>query len=191
MPSRREKSRRPAAQAALLGAVAGLTGCLAMNLVSYCWARAKSPPVHRPLVQHGTRPDVASAQADTSRTSIDTATAKFAKRIAQPLLDRKLSREEQDQGGKVVHYGYGASVGAICGLSGGRLGLDDIRAGFLFGLFVWAGGVLIGLPVLKLAADARAYTLGEHSFGVAGHLAYGLVLSRTYRVLDQLLQCDD
>lgn len=111
--------------------VAGLAGCIAMDLVSYFWAHAKSPPAQF-LIHHGTRPDVASSQANPSVGDLDIATAKLAKKLAKPLLDRELSREEQDQGGKVVHYAYGASMGAIYGVSGGRLGLREYGP-----VFVW------------------------------------------------------
>jgi len=157
-----------------------------MNLVSYFWSRASGVSSRREIVQHGTRPDVAAAQQHPSSHGLDVATTKVAEDLAEPVLQRQLSQEERDTGGKLVHYSFGAGAGAIYGIAMDQLHLNGSRAGIPFGLLVWIGGVLVALPALRLTAPPTAYTPREHALGIVGHVTYGFVLGHTYMQLQKL-----
>ena len=165
-----------------VGAAAGFAGSVAMNLVSV--VRSQALTGENRLVQQGTRPDVADAQSHFDHRERELATTK----VADEALGRAgdLPPEERQTAGAIVHYMYGAAAGAAYGLTTRTLRRSGPELGLLYGLGLWAAGILIALPALRLTRSPKHYTLEEHAFGLIGHLAYGVVLDTAYRRFSRL-----
>jgi len=177
------------ARSVLAGLAAGIAETLAMDAISVAWSfgrRRIFDGRERSLFHQGGRPDVERAKklGKSSGDSESVITAKLAERIAEPILGRRLSDSERHYGGQIVHYGYGALLGAAYGLSGQRLGAVRSGHGTLFGAATWMGGVNIALPLLKLMKPPHKHSFGEHAFSLVSHLGYGLALQSVYTLLD-------
>src|SRR5262245_15701931 len=85
---------------------------------------------------------VAHARMDlpqASATGGEPATVRVADAVAEPVLDRHLIHDEKPPlASEPVHYGFGASIGALYGALA-ELPLSPIRAfdGMLFGAALW------------------------------------------------------
>ena len=99
---------------------------------------------------------------------------------------RHLSFEEQQKGGPIVHYAFGALMG---GLYGGLAEYSPlVRSGFgtTFGSVLFGGANLLAVPALNLSGspkDAPAATLVTP---YATHLVYGItteLVRRTVRLI--------
>ena len=53
----------------------------------------------------------------------------------------------------------------------------------LYGTLVWLMADEIGLPLTRLAPTPRETPLRLHAYALAGHLAYGLALEQTRRMV--------
>jgi putative membrane protein len=182
----RQIGRYHLGRAALAGAAGGLAGALTMNLLSYVWQKSHRSLLQRDLNQQGTRPDVEAARKDPSRSERP-ATARLVEQVAEPVVDRRLSSQEKEIGGRIVHYAYGIAMGAVYGAANELLPPIRRHFGALFGLALWAGGVLVVLPRLRLTRPVSTFSLPEHAFGVLGHVAYGVALESARRAVRERL----
>lgn len=178
------------ARSVLAGLAAGVAGALAMDAISAAWSLGRRRILRggeKSLLHHGGRPDVERAKR-TGKTSGDeesVATTKIAERIAKPLLGRRLNKSERHYGGQIVHYGYGALLGAVYGLSG--RGLPAVRSGHgtVYGAATWLIGVEVAMPLLKLMKPPHKHSFEEHAFSLVSHLGYGAVLQSAYLLFDR------
>ncbi|MEP6961204.1 MAG: DUF6789 family protein, partial [Acidobacteriota bacterium] len=85
-----------------------------------------------------------------------------------------------EAGGKCVHYAFGITAGMAYGVGKDLIHARDSRLGVPYGMLIWAGAILVGLPALRLVRAPNRYSLREHGLGILGHLAYGYVLGATY-----------
>lgn len=178
------------ARSILAGLAAGVAGTLAMDAISVAWSLGRRRILHpqeRSLFHQGGRPDVESAKrwGKSSSDSESVATSKIAERIAQPILGRRLSRSERHYGGQIVHYSYGALLGAAYGLSGSRLPAVRAGHGTLFGAASWLAGVNVAMPLFKLMKPPHKHSFEEHAFSLVSHLGYGAVLQSAYELFDR------
>src|SRR5690348_339022 len=137
----------------LAGMAGGIAGTLAMDAVSAAWTLARRGHLHpreATLIQQGGRPDVDSAkeQGRDSGEREAVATIAVAEKAAEPVLGRELSPRERHEGGRLVHYTFGALLGAFYGAAAEKFPIVSAGLGVPFGLSVWAGGVEAALPML-------------------------------------------
>jgi len=160
---------------------------MAMDLVSWAWtlSRGHTNGAEESLVRQGGRPDVEQAkqQGKTSGASDSVATSKVAERIAKPVLHRPLSEGERHRGGQLVHYTFGALLGAAYGAGARRVPVITSGRGIPFGLAVWVAAAELGLPLMKLALPPQKYTLGQHCFSAISHAAFGFAAEQTRRAI--------
>jgi hypothetical protein len=163
-----------------------------MDLVSRLWTvatRGRITPQEESLAQQGGRPDVEAAKRSGvsagARNAVATTTV--ADRIGEDLLRRNLTPGEREHGGKLVHYSFGAAMGAVYGV--GVEYVPSLRAqhGILYGLLLWAGAVPIALPLAGLSAPPGRYSGREHLFGICAHAVFGLVSEATRKQLSKKL----
>lgn len=172
----------------LAGLAGGIAGAFSMDVVSGAWsyARRGTPDAaESSLLQHGGRPEVEEAkeQQKSSGDPEAIATTAIAERIAEPVLGRPLSREERHRGGQIVHYTYGALLGAAYVLSVRRFPAVRSGHGTLYGFSTWLGAA-IGLPALGLIKPPHKYSMAQHGFSLLTHLSYGAALESTCMLLD-------
>ena len=104
----------------------------------------------------------------------DNAAERTANIVAAKLLDRRLSEDEKHVAGAVAHYAFGASAGAVYGVSAEVVSEITAGAGLPFGAAVWLmadEGVVPAFGLSKLPTD---YPLSKHAYALASHLVYGL-----------------
>jgi hypothetical protein len=97
----------------------------------------------------------------------DDATMKTVGKIAA-LMDQRLSRQEKQKGGMVVHYGFGTALGALYGiareLSPDTLpSVHPVVAGIGYGSAVFVGADEFAVPALGLSKSPKDAPLSSHA----------------------------
>ncbi len=110
-------------------------------------------------------------------------TVTLVRRVGE-MTGRKVDDETAEKVGMLAHSGFGVAGGPVASLLHRRTGLNP----FAGGLAVALGMSLLvdeGLNyVLGLVAPAPEWPAVSHVRGVAGHLAYGLVLGTAIAAAD-------
>ena len=167
----------------LLGAAAGALGGIAAS-----WAMIQfnkvlggtdDPSANRHR-RHATPNDIDATLSD------EPASIKVAGRVAEAFAGEQLDAREEDVGGALVHYMFGATMGAIYGAAAEWKPATAGMAGLPFGIAVWAAADEIGLPVSGLSKNPADYPASRHLSALGSHLVFGLtteVVRRTIRGL--------
>ena len=115
------------------------------------------------------------------------ATVKTAEKIAEPVIGRKLDSDEKKIGGPLVHFAFGASVGAIYGALAEAAPVITIGFGTLYGTAVWLLGDELAVPKLGLAPPPEEMPAKEHVKYWFMHAVYGATLDASRRLIEQQL----
>jgi uncharacterized membrane protein YagU involved in acid resistance len=153
------------------GAVAGLIGGLAASWVmvqfTTLWTRAL----------HGRESTSAGGEHDArdwqERSEDENATEIMAQAIATSTIGRRLTRDELSVAAPLVHYGYGAVMGAVYGGVAERSG-GGLWQGAAWGTALWIVGDEMVVPALDLSGAPQSYTREAHAQAFAAHVVYGL-----------------
>ena len=152
---------------ALAGALAGLAGTWAMNQVQRLWTKAAD----------GHPPDSAGGKHDArewqERSENRNANEMVAQRAAAAVAGRELTRDELRVAAPIVHYAFGAAMGACYGIYAERTRLHPLAAGAAFGAAVWLAADEVAVPLLGLSETPDARPLEMHGQSLAAHLAFG------------------
>ena len=108
---------------------------------------------------------------------------KTADRISELVQGRHLTREEKKKAGPVVHYAFGALMGAVYGASGEVNPGANALAGIPFGAILFAAADEVALPVLGLSDKSAAYPLSTHLYGLVSHAVYGVTTETVRRMV--------
>jgi putative membrane protein len=111
------------------------------------------------------------------------ATERVANGIARQATGRSLARRDRKKGGQLVHFAFGACVGALYGLLASEYPIVTSGGGTLFGAGVYVGAHLIGVPALGLAPTADENGIAAESAELASHLVYGATTEKFRRAL--------
>lgn len=147
----------------LAGAVGGLVASWTMNEFQKAWAAAEKQITGGKKGQEGQH----------SGEDAEDATMKTADRISELVQGRRLTREEKKKAGPVVHYAFGAIMGAVYGASVEVNPAANALAGVPFGAILFAAVDEVALPVLGLSDKPAAYPLSTHLYGLVSHAVYG------------------
>jgi putative membrane protein len=148
------------------GAIGGLIGAAAMGSTHVVATKVNATP-----------PPKGSKGGD--------ATEKVANAIARQATGRSLARPDRKKGGQLVHFAFGASVGALYGLLASKYPIVTGGGGTLFGAGVYVGAHLIGVPALGLAPSASENGVAAESAELASHLVYGATTEKFRRALSK------
>jgi uncharacterized membrane protein YagU involved in acid resistance len=99
---------------------------------------------------------------------------KTADTLSRKLFNRPLSRQQKKRAGPVVHYAFGAAMGAFYGV-GAELFPGATRGfgtGFAATLFTIADEIAV--PALGLSGKPTEAPLSSHVYGLISHLVYGV-----------------
>ena len=102
-----------------------------------------------------------------------------AQALAGYILGRRLTREELRFAAPLMHYLFGAAVGAIYGAYAERRQADGSGAGF--GTTVWLAADEIAMPLLGLSESTARRPLEMHLQSLVAHLVYGTATEMTRR----------
>jgi len=102
-----------------------------------------------------------------------------AQAVAGFLFDRRLTRRELRVAAPLVHYLFGAAVGAIYGAYAERR--QAHRSGAAFGTTVWLAADEIAMPLLALSDSTARRPVEMHLQSLVAHLVYGTATELTRR----------
>ena len=87
---------------------------------------------------------------------------------------RSLTHEERKQAGAVVHYVFGALMGAAYGTAAELTPLPTLGVGALFGTVLWLGTDLLSVPAVGFAPWPDGEPPAAHLTHWLAHLVYGM-----------------
>ncbi len=157
----------------LAGLVGGVIAAGAMSLV------------HKGLTGIGA--DAKQQKPWPDQPQEEDATVKVADRIARWILHRPLSEDQKPLAGNLVHYAFGASVGALYGGVADVVPRVTTATGLPFGVAVWLGAHVITVPALGLAEPPTRRRLSEEGLEFVLHLVYGAVTELVRRLARRVL----
>jgi hypothetical protein len=104
-----------------------------------------------------------------------------AQALARPLLGRSLTRQELRVAAPLVHYAFGAAMGALYGAYAGRR--HSRTSGAAFGVTVWLAADEIAMPLLGLSHSTTRRPVEMHLQSFVAHLVFGAATEVTRRSL--------
>jgi len=146
---------RSVVKSVLAGAVGGFIGSYAMNLF------------HSAAKAVGEQP--------ASSGNGEDATQKTASALSQ-MVFRPLTKKEKQAAGPVVHYAFGALMGAVHGALRVAAPQAASIGGVPFSAAIWFGADEVAVPALGLAASPLETPAPQHASAFAAHAVYGIVL---------------
>jgi hypothetical protein len=168
------------AKEAVAGAVGGIAGSLAMNYTQRLWTLM----VDRDAPRSAAGPH--DARDWQERTENQNSNEIAAQALARFALDRSLSEKELSIAAAVVHFGFGAAVGAIYSAYLGGTSHKQ-QSGSAFGSAVWLTADELAMPLLGLSRSTLQRPLEMHCQSLVAHLVYGVVTERVRRVTRRAL----
>jgi putative membrane protein len=167
---------RPLAAAAV-GAVAGILGAWMMVRFQHLIGGSSDEEE----AQQQRRRDAATPNEIDGTVPDEPATVKAATRASEALTGRPLDEREKEIGGSLMHYGFGAAVGALYGVASEMRPDTTALAGLPFGAAVWLAADELGVPLAGLAGKPTDYPLSRHLSALGSHLVFGLTLEGVRR----------
>ena len=112
----------------------------------------------------------------------DDATVKVAA-AATSLVGYRLGEAEKKPAGSVVHYVFGAVVGAVYGAAAEIVPMVSRAVGLPFGATVWLGAHVVAVPALGLAESLVRQPAAKEAEEFGLHLLYGTITELVRRLL--------
>ena len=173
----RSTGRNNAFKGVVAGLAGGLVGSWTMNRFQAVVSRATadSPPGdHSKDEPSADRP---------SRPEDEDATHRVAQALAERTIDRRLSKDELQVAGPVVHYTYGTLMGGLYGALAERSRAVRSLAGTAYGATLWAAGDEVAVPLFGLSRPSTEYPVSTHAQAFAAHIVYGVTTELVRRGL--------
>lgn len=123
-----------------------------------------------------------SRQQPPAEQNQDDATVKVADGVMRTFLRRPVPEEQKPLAGNVVHYAFGASVGAAYGGVAELMPSITKLVGVPFGLAVWLGAHVITVPALGLAEPPTRLPPSKEGLELLLHGVYGAVTEAVRRL---------
>ena len=176
---------------ALAGAIGGIVGTWAMATANAVWTGLTRVPAD-PDLAHEREMRLRNAGVGAGRHAQseprshqrgispgERAVAAVARRVTgAPLQPRR-----REQLGSVLHYGFGATAGAIYGLLARRWPAATLGSGTGYGTAVWLVADELIVPAMGIADSPARTPLRRHAYALVGHWAYGLALDLVRRAI--------
>ena len=159
----------------IAGAIGGLAGTWAMNEAQRAWTRAVD----------GEAPDSAGGKHDArdwqERSEGRNSNELAAQAIATRVLGHRLTDEELRVAAPLIHFLFGAAVGALYGVY--AEGRRRQMSGVGFGTTVWLLADEIAMPLLRLSAPTTRRPVELHLQSFASHVVFGTTTEMTRRAV--------
>ena len=110
------------------------------------------------------------------------ATEIVADAAAKTVTGERLRYSERKAGGQIVHYAFGATIGACYALWAERVPVVTTGGGLLFGAAAYAGAHAAAVPALGLARGPLENGLQRESAELSAHIAYGVTTETVRRL---------
>jgi hypothetical protein len=149
------------------GAIGGVAGTLAMNYAQRLWSVAMDePPPQSAAGMHDARDWQERQEGQNSN--------EMAAQAVASLVGRHLSERELALAAPMVHFSFGAAVGAVYGVYAEWRG-NRRRTGLGLGTMLWLVADEIAMPVLGLSRSTLERPAEKHLQSLAAHFVYGVV----------------
>jgi putative membrane protein len=103
------------------------------------------------------------------------------------MAGHKLSHQQKKKAGPIVHYAFGAGMGALYGtvveVGPRKLRRHDLLSGVGLGGVLFAGVDEIAVPAMGLSKKPTEAPLSSHLYALASHLVYGLTTGAVRKVI--------
>lgn len=160
-----------------LGIIAGIVGGLVAS-----WAMERFQKALGKISEEMGGADGGGGQQHRQPQS-EPATYKAADAVSEAVTGDDVPREYKPAAGSVVHYAFGAAVGALYGAAAARNHGVTSWAGLPFGATVWLIADEIGVPLAGLSKAPTEYPISSHASAFATHLVYGATTEAVRRLL--------
>ena len=153
------------------GLLAGLAGTALMTAYQEAVARAQGR-------------SAAAEQLKEPRTWAEApAPAQLAKKVSEGVLHKRVTKRQAPLLTNVLHWTYGAGLGAAYGLAASRLQKSPLTQGAAFGGAVW-GFAYASLTPLGIYEAPWRYSAKTLGVDFSDHLVYGLGVAAVFDALD-------
>lgn len=166
------------------GIVAGIVGGLVASWVMNEFMENLGPQLTKAVQGDEARIEPQAQEGEKP----DDATMKTADAVVSAVTGgRHLSHEEKEKGGPIVHYAFGALMGAVYGAVAEELPLTTIGFGTGFGAALFTGADMIAVPALHLSGSSEDSPVSSLATPFVAHLVYGTTTETVRRVVRALL----
>lgn len=174
----------------LRGVAAGVIGGLAASWVMNVFIAEAGPGLtHAVQSEAQNRKD---EQATPSTEPKIDATMKTADAVVHLVTGgQHLSVAEMQKDGPVVHYAFGALMGALYGVLAESSEVVTTGFGTGFGAALFIGADVVAVPMLNLSGAATDGPVGALATPLAAHLVYGATTELVRRMVRRMLSAAD
>lgn len=166
------------------GIVAGVAGGLVASWVMNEFMATLGPRLQKAVQGES----VASNQGQPDGDKPDDATMNTADAVVSTITGgRHLSHEEKEKGGPIVHYAFGAMMGAVYGAIAEGSPIATAGFGTAFGTALFTGADLVAVPALNLSQSSGDEPISSLVTPFAAHLVYGAATETVRRFIRALL----
>lgn len=166
------------------GIVAGIAGGLVASWLMNEFMENVGPQLQKAVQGE----EAVQQQQPESGEKPDDATMKTADAVVSTVTGgRHLSHEEKEKGGPIVHYAFGAMMGAAYGAVAEALPETTFGFGTAFGAALFAGADLVAVPALNLSGSPGDAPVSTLATPFAAHLVYGLATDVVRRLVRAIL----
>lgn len=107
--------------------------------------------------------------------------------LVEKIAGESLTEEAKARAGKMVHWGFGAAVGAAYGALAEYYPAATAKEGATFGLALMTMTEETALPAMGVAEAAEEHTPRERTSEATSYLVYGLVAERVRSMVRRAL----
>jgi putative membrane protein len=113
-------------------------------------------------------------------------TVKAASALSRLILRKDLTPKQKEMASPLIHYAFGASIGAVYGAAAEFTPAVSAGWGTLFGISVWLGAHVIAVPALGFSEPVTRYSMREGAPELAAHIVYGSTVEFVRRSVSAL-----
>ncbi|HXS76699.1 MAG TPA: DUF1440 domain-containing protein [Terracidiphilus sp.] len=166
------------------GIVAGIAGGLVASWLMNEFMENAGPALQKTVEKK----DSSGEQQEPVGPKPDDATMKTADAVVSTVTGgRHLSHEGKEKGGPIVHYAFGALMGATYGAIAEGIPQTTFGFGTAFGAALFAGADLVAVPALNLSESPSDAPVSSLATPFAAHLVYGAATDVVRRLVRALL----
>ena len=134
---------------------------------------------------HGavSKPTEDNQRATPEQQEGDDATVRVASTVTRTMTGSDVPPHRQKLAGSIVHYAFGATMGAAYGAIAEVLPRVAVGAGVPFGAAVWLGAHVAVVPALGLADPPTRRPRSAEALELGLHLLYGLTTDVVRRLV--------
>ncbi len=156
----------------LAGVAGGLLASFLMEQFQAAWTAAS---------------DAMSSSKKRGGRNPDPTTVKAANLVSEKVTGRKIPAGYKPIAGAAVHYGIGASSGAVYGVLAEVAPVVTIGDGAGFGTGLWLLADELAVPAAGLSKSPKEIPLTTHVYALASHLVYGWITETVRRAVRRAL----